>query len=114
MGSVIAAPLLAMAFAAGATFLYGGFEGAAAMGGGMIGGAAGVLAGFGGGLWLVLRKSGHGGGTAIAWLTAGATSNTTSPRYVAPPSTTSFGVLTGATVSPPAASLSTRSPVASG
>jgi hypothetical protein len=72
MGSVIAAPLLAMAFAAGATFLYGGFEGAAAMGGGVMGGALGVLAGFGAGLWLVLRKDGHWGGTAVAWLTAGA------------------------------------------
>jgi hypothetical protein len=72
MGSIIAAPLLAMAFAAGATLLYGGFEGAAAMGGGMIGGALGVLAGFGGGLWLVLRKAGHWGGTAVTWLTVGA------------------------------------------
>jgi len=72
MGSVIAAPLLAMAFAAGATFLYGGFEGAAAMGGGMIGGALGVFAGFGGGLWLVLRKGGHWGSTAVTWLTVGA------------------------------------------
>ena len=72
MGSVIVAPLLAMAFAASATFLYGGFEGAAAMGGGMIGGALGVLAGFGGGLWLVLRKGGHWGGTAVTWLTLGA------------------------------------------
>ena len=69
MGSIIAGPLLAMAFAAGATFLYGGFEGAAAMGGGMIGGALGVLAGFVGGLWLVLRKGGHWGGTAVTWLT---------------------------------------------
>jgi len=72
MASVIAAPLLAMAFAAGATFLYGGFEGAAAMGGGVIGGALGVLAGFGGGLWLVLRKGSHWGGTAVTWLTVGA------------------------------------------
>ncbi|HTE36079.1 MAG TPA: hypothetical protein VK630_06005 [Reyranella sp.] len=72
MGSVIAAPLLAMAFAAGATFLYGGFEGAAAMGGGMMGGTLGVFAGFGGGLWLVLRKGGHWGGTAVTWLTVGA------------------------------------------
>ena len=60
MGSIIAAPLLAMAFAARATFLYGGFEGAAAIGGGMIGGALGVFAGFAGGLWLVLRKAATG------------------------------------------------------
>jgi hypothetical protein len=72
MATVIVAPLLAMAFAAGATFLYGGFEGAAAMGGGMIGGALGVFTGFGAGLWLVLRKGGHWGGTAVAWLTVGA------------------------------------------
>jgi hypothetical protein len=72
MGAVIAGPLLAMALAAVATFIYGGFEGAAAMGGGMIGGALGVFAGFGGGLWLVLRKDGHWGGTAVTWLTVGA------------------------------------------
>ena len=83
MGSVIAAPLLAMAFAAGATFLYGGFEGAAAMGGGMIGGALGVLAGFGGGLWLVLRKAGHWGGTAVTWLTVVAILMLVSLGYVA-------------------------------
>ena len=83
MGSVIAAPLLAMAFAAGATFLYGGFEGAAAMGGGMIGGAVGVIAGFGGGLWLVLRKAGHWGGTAGTWLTVGAFLMLASLAYVA-------------------------------
>ncbi|HTE81032.1 MAG TPA: hypothetical protein VK634_10125 [Reyranella sp.] len=82
MGSVIAAPLLAMAFAAGATFLYGGFEGAAAMGGGMIGGALGVFAGFGGGLWLVLRKGGHWGGTAVTWLTVGAVLMLVSLAYV--------------------------------
>jgi hypothetical protein len=61
-----------MAFAAGATSLYGGFEGAAAMGGGMTGGTLGVFAGFGGGLWLVLRKGGHWGGTAVTWLTVAA------------------------------------------
>lgn len=72
MGSIIAAPLLAMAFAASATFLFGGFEGAAAMSGGMIGGALGIFAGFGGGLWLVLRRGGHWGGTAVAWLTVAA------------------------------------------
>lgn len=72
MGSVIAAPLLAMGAAALATLVSSGFEGAAAMGGGMIGGAVGVLAGFGGGLWLVLRKNAHWGGTAVTWLTAGA------------------------------------------
>ena len=32
----------------------------------MIGGALGVVAGFGGGLWLVLRKGGHWGGSAVA------------------------------------------------
>jgi len=79
MGAVIAAPLLAMAFAAGATFLYGGFEGAAAMGGG----AVGALAGFGGGLWLVLRKSGYWGGTAVTWLTVGAILMLVSLGYVA-------------------------------
>jgi hypothetical protein len=83
MGSVIAAPLLAMAFAAGATFLYGGFEGAAAMGGGMIGGVLGIFAGFGGGLWLVLRKGGHWGGTAVTWLTVGALLMLVSLAYVA-------------------------------
>lgn len=71
-GAVIAGPLLAMTFAAGATFLYGGFEGAAAMGGGVIGGALGVCAGFAGGIWLVLRKGGYWGGTAVSWLTVGA------------------------------------------
>jgi hypothetical protein len=71
-GAIIAGPLLAMAFAAGATALYGGFEGAAAMGGGLIGGAVGVFAGFGGGLWLVLRRGGDWGGTTVAWLTVGA------------------------------------------
>jgi hypothetical protein len=83
MGSVIAAPLLAMAFAAGATFIYGGFEGAAAMGGGVIGGAVGVFAGFGSGLWLVLRKGGRWGGTAVAWLTVGATLMLVCLAYVA-------------------------------
>lgn len=83
MGTVIAAPLLAMAFAAAATFLYGGFEGAAAMGGGMIGGALGVIAGFAGGLWLVLRKGGHWGGTAVTWLTVGAILMLLSLGYVA-------------------------------
>jgi len=80
MGAVIAAPLLAMAFAAGATFLYGGFEGAA---GGMIGGALGVPAGFGGGLWMVLRKAGHWSGTAVTWLTVGAILMLVSLAYVA-------------------------------
>jgi hypothetical protein len=72
MGSIIAAPLLALGAAALATMISGGFEGAAAMGGGMIGGALGIFAGFGGGLWLVLRKNAHWGGTAVAWLTVGA------------------------------------------
>jgi hypothetical protein len=71
-GAVIAGPLLAMASAAVATFLYSGFEGAAAMGSGMIGGALGVLAGFAGGLWLVLRKGGYWGGSAVTWLLIGA------------------------------------------
>jgi hypothetical protein len=83
MGSVIAGPLLAMAFAAGANFIYGGFEGAAAMGGGVIGGAVGVFAGFGGGLWLVLRKAGHWGGTAVTWLTVGAVLMLVCLAYVA-------------------------------
>jgi len=72
-----------MAFAAAATFLYGGFEGAAAMGGGMIGGALGAVAGFGGGLWLVLRKGGHWGGTAVTWLTVVALLMLVSLAYVA-------------------------------
>jgi hypothetical protein len=72
MGAVIAAPLLAMAFAMGASFVYGEFEGAAAMGGGMTGGAVGVLAGFGGGLSLVLHKGGQWGAAAVTWLTVGA------------------------------------------
>ncbi|MCW5738112.1 MAG: hypothetical protein KIS73_28580 [Enhydrobacter sp.] len=83
MGSIIASPLLAMTFAAGATLLYGGFEGAAAMGGGMIGGALGVVAGFAGGLWVVLRRGGHWGGTAVTWLTVGAILMLVSLAYVA-------------------------------
>ena len=83
MGSVIAAPLLAMAAATLFTRIYGGVEGAAAMGGGMIGGALGVLAGFGGGLWLVLRKDGHWGGTAVTWLTVGAVLMLVCLAYVA-------------------------------
>jgi hypothetical protein len=68
-----------MAFAAGATSLYGGFEGAAAMGGGTVG----VLAGFAGGLWLVLRKGGYRGGTAVTWLTVAAILMLVSLGYVA-------------------------------
>jgi hypothetical protein len=83
MGAVIAAPLLAMGAAALFTLIYGGFEGAAAMGGGMLGGALGVFAGFGGGLWLVLRKDGHWGGTAVTWLTVGAILMLVSLAYVA-------------------------------
>ncbi len=49
----------------------------------MIGGALGVLAGFGGGLWLVLRKAGHWGGTAVTWLTVGALLMLISLAYVA-------------------------------
>jgi hypothetical protein len=82
-GAFVAGPLLAMAGAEILTLIYGGFEGAAAMGGGLIGGAIGVVAGFAGGLWLVLRKDGYWGGTAVAWLTGAAIMMAVCLGYVA-------------------------------
>lgn len=54
------------------TLIYGSFEGAAAMGGATLGGAAGLLLGVGVSLWLVLRHEGKWAGTAVAWLWVGA------------------------------------------
>jgi hypothetical protein len=71
-GAVIAAPLLAIAGAQLAMWLYGSFEGAAAMGGATIGGIAGLVAGFFGGCVLVLWQNGRWAGGALAWLGAGA------------------------------------------
>jgi hypothetical protein len=54
------------------TWLYGTFEGAAAMGGATIGGVAGLVLGIGVSLWLVLRREGKWAGAAVAWLWVGA------------------------------------------
>ena len=52
--------------------IYGNFEGAAAMGGATIGGIAGVVVGFIGGIVLVLWDKGRRAGPALAWLGAAA------------------------------------------
>jgi hypothetical protein len=54
------------------TWLYGTFEGSAAMGGAALGGFAGLPLGVGGGIWLVLRREGRWAGTAVTWLWVGA------------------------------------------
>jgi hypothetical protein len=69
MGAFSGACLLAMAGAFLASEVYGGFEGAAAMAGGWLGAFAGMIAGFALGLWLVLRRGGHHGGTTVVALT---------------------------------------------
>jgi hypothetical protein len=71
-GAFIGAPVLAMAGAQILTWIYGNFEGSAAMGGAKLGGVAGLPLGFGGGIWLVLRKEGRWAGTALTWLWVGA------------------------------------------
>jgi hypothetical protein len=72
MGAFTGACLLAMAGAWIASEIYGSFEGAAAMGGGSLGAVAGASAGFGLALWLVLRRGGRHGGTAVVALTGAA------------------------------------------
>jgi len=42
------------------------------MGGGWLGAFAGLILGFAGGLWLVLRRNGQWAGSAVAWLWVGA------------------------------------------
>jgi hypothetical protein len=71
-GAVIAVPLLAMAGAQILTWIYGDFEGSAAMGGATIGGVAGLVAGFIGGIVLVLWQRGRWASAALAWLGVGA------------------------------------------
>ncbi len=70
-GAIIGAPLLAMAGAQIFTWIYGSFEGSAAMGGGMIGGVTGVAVGFISGIWQVLRNDAKHAGAAVAWLGVG-------------------------------------------
>ena len=53
------------------TWIYGSFEGSAAMGGGMIGGVTGVAVGFISGIWQVLRNDAKHAGAAVAWLGVG-------------------------------------------
>ena len=53
------------------TWIYGSFEGSAAMGGGMIGAVTGVAVGFIGGIWAVLRDDAKHAGAAVAWLGVG-------------------------------------------
>jgi hypothetical protein len=69
MGAFSGACLLAMAGAFIASEIYGNFEGAAAMGGGTIGGVAGLAVGAVAALWLILRQGGHHGGLAVVALT---------------------------------------------
>ena len=69
MGAFSGACLLAMAGAAIASQIYGNFEGAAAMSGGWLGAVVGAIGGAGTGLWLILRRGGQHGGTAVAALT---------------------------------------------
>jgi hypothetical protein len=69
MGAFSGACLLAMAGAFVASFLYGNFEGAAAMAGGWLGAFAGAILGAIVALWLILRRGGHHGGTAVVALT---------------------------------------------
>ena len=72
MGAFTGACLLAMAGAFLATMVYGGFEGAAAMGGGSLGAVTGVVLGFALALWLVLHNGGLWAGKSIAALTGAA------------------------------------------
>jgi peptidoglycan/LPS O-acetylase OafA/YrhL len=65
MGAFAGACLLAMAGAFIASEIYGNFEGAAAMGGGTLGAFAGAIAGAIVALWLILRRGGQHGGTAV-------------------------------------------------
>jgi len=58
------AALLAVVF----TAIWGGFEGAAAMGGVTTGLPLGALIGFGLGVWLALRKGGRSAGQAMLWI----------------------------------------------
>jgi hypothetical protein len=51
------------------TAIWGGFEGAAAMGGVSVGLPLGALLGFALGLWLALRRGGRSAGPAFLWMT---------------------------------------------
>ncbi len=70
MGAFSGACLLAMAGAFIASEIYGNFEGAAAMGGGTLGAFTGAIVGAAVALWLILRRDGHHGGTAVVALTS--------------------------------------------
>ncbi len=67
-GGLFLTPLMALDGAALGSEVYGNFEGAAAMGGGELGAAAGLLLGFTAGAWLVLRDGGRQAGTALAFM----------------------------------------------
>jgi hypothetical protein len=83
MGAFTGACLLAMAGAFLATLLFDGFEGAAALTGGWLGAWVGAIAGFGLGLWLILRNGGAWGGKAVAGLTGTAVMIVVCLAYVA-------------------------------
>jgi hypothetical protein len=70
-GLLIGGALLAMAGGTLASYLYGTFEGAAATGGGLLGGGIGAILGGAAGVWAVLRRNAHWAGSAVVWLWAG-------------------------------------------
>jgi hypothetical protein len=70
-GALITAPVLAMIAAQVINHLNSVPKGFVTVGG-ELGGLAGVLLGFGIGIWLVLRQEGRFAGTALTWLWVGA------------------------------------------
>jgi hypothetical protein len=70
-GALITAPVLAMIAAQVINHLNGTPKGFVTVGG-ELGGLAGLLLGFGIGIWLVLRQQGRFAGTALTWLWVGA------------------------------------------
>lgn len=68
---LIGVPLFAMAGAQIFTWIWGTFEGTAAMGGGEVGAAVGLFAGLFGGTWAVLRDIGRHAGHVVTFLWIG-------------------------------------------